>query len=233
MLSKTENHRLDEAEGKWPTLARTILELSEKHEVLPPKFGFTGPTHYQELPKSAEGHFFPKHHMDLKQYEGRWPDYALEATKVMRQSKSGRPVPALGASKPAEFPPATEAFIKDEMYRNLPSTVVDGLKNTEGHWPDYPRALHKAARDYNLVIPFMTLPGPRELWDAARLATPASNLPDVPDLTLRRFALLDLTAAERAEMKLSVTDLTSRDRLRQEYFKRNPDELRRRRPEKP
>jgi hypothetical protein len=62
---------------------------------------------------------------------------------------------------------------------------------------------------------------------------PMSNLPDVPDLTLRRFALLELTAAERADLKLSATDPASRDRLRHEYFRHNPDELRKRRPEKP
>jgi hypothetical protein len=114
------------------------------------------------------------------------------------------------------------------MYRKLPPSVVEGLRGKEGRWPEYPQALHAAARDQNMVIPDMSLPGPRELWENA-----VAYLPEVPDQTLRRFALLELTPEERAKLKLSATDPASRDRLRQKYFEHNPDELRKRRLEKP
>jgi hypothetical protein len=69
----------------------------------------------------------------------------------------------------------------------------------------------------------MSLPGPRDLWDSARLA-----LPEVPGHLLRDFALAELSAEDRARLGLSVADPeASRERLKKAYFKRKPRELER------
>ena len=50
MLSAEEREELNAAEGKWPGLAHAILELSERHPVLPPPGGQDGVTRYRDLP---------------------------------------------------------------------------------------------------------------------------------------------------------------------------------------
>ena len=100
----------------------------------------------------------------------------------------------------------------------------DELKMAEGWWPEYPEKLLKLARDHNLDIPMMRLPGAAELREKLRSV---AELPDLPDRTLREFFVTELSENERAEMHLSLDDPESRDRLRQEFFKRHPKALNR------
>ena len=77
----------------------------------------------------------------------------------------------------------------------------------------------------NRVIPGMSLPGPRELWSNARAA---AALPDVPDRFLAQFAKTELTKEERAALHLGAADPTEKwEILKEEYFKRHPEELQR------
>ncbi len=96
------------------------------------------------------------------------------------------------------------------------------LKNAEGKWPEYPAKLLEVANVHHLEVPLMRLPNADDWQDKVRNA-----LPEVPDRVLRDFALNDLTADERSKLRLSVSDPTSRDRLVQEYFKKNPHEKKR------
>lgn len=225
-LSKEESDQVKKAEGApWPLLARTLVELADKHMVLlpgPP----TGPSHYRDLPdgvrtalplKDVKGMAWKR----LRELDGKWPEFAAEFTAIARQRDIKLPR-QLGPSKPAEFAPPVAAFIERALTPKLTAKEKDDLKAAEGRWPDYPRLLLELARKHNLDVPLMRLPGPKALWDAAR-----ADLPDVPDRTLREFALTELSREERTSLGLSDADPAGRERLKQEFFKKNPRELQR------
>jgi len=232
-LGREDRGRLAGAEGKWPVYARTLMDLSDRYPVLPPKAGETAPTKWDELPKDVKDRLFKEHNKHLGQLnavQGKWPDYALAVTRLAHDGKrdfKGRRVPPLGASRPEQFAPETKAFIEDRLYPVLSEAERRELDSRLGHWPEYPETLHELARKHRLFIPGMSLPGQRRLWESVRYA----DLPELPDVTLRQFALFELTPEDRAALKLSAADPFSRDRLREKYFERHPEELRKRRPQ--
>jgi hypothetical protein len=226
MLADDEKTQLDKAEGKWPQLARTIQELSDRHPVLPPLHGKEVKT-FGDLPPRLREAFhsdkFPKlakHADKLKKFEGSWPRFALEVTMVLRQEKA-QFIPPLGASRADEFPAEVSNFITGELKPKLQPDEIDRLRDAEQRWPDYPKLLLDLAKRHELLIPGMSLPGPRELWENAHAA-----LPELPDRVLNQFAKEELSGQERS--KLGLGDLGAEDRrevLKQEFFKRYPHEL--------
>ena len=71
----------------------------------------------------------------------------------------------------------------------------------------------------------MVLPGPREYWNKFRARS--TNTPDIRDATLSEFVRSELTQEERIQLRLQPFDESARERLKDEYFKRHPDELQR------
>ncbi len=218
MLHYDEKEKLGKAQ-EWPVLALMILELSEKHPVLPPAPGLGRIEKFEQLPPDTK-RSLQKQAKSLEKHPNRWPDYALAVTEVAARNRHN--IRPLGACKPAEFPPDAEAFIKDELLPVLTTGEADRLRQTEGQWPAYPKLLYELAKKYTLVIPGMSLPGPRELWESARTA----GLPEVPDHDLRAF-VCELSHEDLGKLNLSPLDPSSRDRLRQEYFRRHPGDLKR------
>ena len=55
------------------------------------------------------------------------------------------------------------------------------LGKFEEGWPEYPLRIQELADLYYLSVPWQTLPGKRQLWDAYRLPSPtrADGLPEV------------------------------------------------------
>jgi hypothetical protein len=225
MLNAEEKDHLKNTQG-WPALAQTIFDLSEKHPVLPSANGLGPIVRFEQLPVEVrKGMAKPRLEKTgqwtaLVKHEGRWPEYALAFTELATKNKHilSRQV---GACKPAEFPAETEAFIKERLLPTITPVEAERLRLTEDKWPAYPKLLHELAKKYNLVIPGMSLPGPRELWESARTA----SLPEVPDHMLREF-VGELSQEELTNLNLSPMDPSSRDRLRQEFFRRHPKYLR-------
>lgn len=225
MLAPDEVKRLRDAEGVWPLLPHTILDLSSKHPVLPPVHGTLGVIRYLDLPVEvkrlalyrrleAEGKW-----QQLRQVEGKWPDFALAITELLR--KEQKPVRVqLGACRVEDFSPRVQGFLNNELIPALSEDEKAGLKKLEGVWPDYPLYVHELARKHQLSIPEMSLPGPQRLWEGVR-----SGLPEVPDRVLRVFALAELSKEELKSLRISLRDPSSRERLKQAYFRRNPREL--------
>jgi hypothetical protein len=218
-LSDEERDQLKKAEGKWPALPALILELSERHPILPqlPDGGYT---RFQKLPAEVK-RLLPRNRPELVKHENRWPDYALAVHDLLR--REGKTLPKehpLGACKPEHFSALVQAAIKDKLYPQLAAGEKKQLEDADGKWPEYPRLLHELARKHEVALPGLTLPGPRELWESVR-----SALPEVPDHILRDFAVAELSKEERASLQLSSVDPDSRDRLKQAYFKKHPQEL--------
>jgi hypothetical protein len=172
-LTAAEKKKLAQAQtpgGRGPKLTRLLVELSERHPVLPPGPGgrITGP---KDLPPAvrrdlgdriAGAGLGPQ----LADATGHWPDFALVVAKAFAGSPD--PLPPLGASRPEEFPPLVRAFLKEKLEKALTGPEKGRLKKAEGTWPDYPLLLLQLAEKHKLVVPGMSLPGPPELWDGAR-----------------------------------------------------------------
>ncbi len=221
LLDAEERELLKNTEGNWPLFARTLGELADKHPVALPGPA-TGPTRMQDLPRPVAQRLRQDRPLmfRLQNAEGKWPDFALAVHEAARAKGLTLPQP-LGPCKPGQFP-GLVPFLRDKLGPALTADEQKRLAAAEGHWPDYPRALLELSRQHSLQMPGASLPGPQAVWDAARNA-----LPELPDRVLRDFALYDLTAEERAELRLTPADPQGRERLRQEYFKRYPDELQR------
>jgi hypothetical protein len=174
-LDEDEKKRLQQADGgRWPELARTILELSERHPVLPALPGGKIIC-FQDLPGPAKRMVGGRAQLEkrteawqkLKRVEGRWPAWALTFHDLLTVPQR-KQLPPLGASRPGEFSQAVQTFIDKQLLPALKPPARQRLAGAEGKWPEYPRLLLELAHRHNLHVPGMSLPGPRELWDAAR-----------------------------------------------------------------
>jgi hypothetical protein len=90
-LSAAEKGRLRAAEGRWPQLARAILELAERHAVLPPPRWVSLPPN--EFPAPVQAFLkdkllpalTPAERQRLRKAEGRWPQYPRLVLELARQ----------------------------------------------------------------------------------------------------------------------------------------------------
>jgi hypothetical protein len=191
--------------------------------VLPPLPGPNGPNPIvkpeQLLPLTRQWlkNQRPGQGQALTKAQGRWPDYALAVSELAAAQR--HPIQRLGANKPSDFSPEIQDFIKEPLLIKISPVEAQQLGSTESKpWPAYPKLLHELAKKYDLVIPGMSLPGPRELWASAR----AAALPDMPERELRAF-VEGLSHEEKERLKLSPGDPALYDRARPEYFRRNPE----------
>ncbi len=224
-LSHDESDHLKSLEGKWPYYLRTIVDFADKHPVKLPGPA-TGPTSHDTLRKDyrdalpVQKDLLKSQRTALDAGKGKWPDYAIAVTEIVRTRKPE--LTPLGPSKAAEFAGPVKQFLDTTLPAKLTAAEKDELKKVEGKWPEYPTKALELATKHGLEVPLMRLPGAEEWRDKV-----GGALPEVPDHTLREFALNDLTSEERSKLQLSANDPLSRDRLVQEYFKKNPHEKQR------
>jgi hypothetical protein len=226
-LSAEELDRLEKAEGKWPLYTQILVELADKHAVAFPGAA-GGPKLFSDLPKEdrvALERLNPKDLKSLRNSEGKWPEFALRVVEAARRNGIELPRP-LGPSRADEFPPSVRSFIRERLTPVLEADEKERLSRAEGYWPAYPRTLLNLARRHHLWVPGMSLPGPREYWNKFR-AQSADRTPDMPDKMLLEFVKKELSSQERDQLQLQPFNESARERLKEEYFKRHPDELQR------
>jgi hypothetical protein len=221
MLSPQEKSllRLPDGEARRNMVAwlRTVAELAERHPVLAlePKF-----TRRSELPAEYKKALneLPRGQLD-KLSEGKWPDFPVEVTRLHR----ARNVPLktqLGPAAAKEFSADMEHFVAA-----LPVGDREKLKAAEGKWPDYPQALHEAARKNKVVLPDIGLPGDPRFWEFLRRRA-ANPLPVPPEQLLRQFAL-ELNRSDPSGPHLSLQDPHDREIIIRRFLEQNPDWRRR------
>jgi hypothetical protein len=152
----------------------------------------------------------------LKQHEGKWPDYAIAVTELVRGK--GTMPEELGPARLKEMPEAVREFVEKKLLPVLKPHEKEQLKAAEGHWPDYPRALLDLAHAHALTVPVM--PHLPEYLERLR-----QSVTGLPQRILRDFALTELSRKELAELRLDANDPASVERLKQKYFERHPKEL--------
>lgn len=171
LLAPEERQKLRRSEGPGPPFGRTLLELVDRHPPAlpgPP----TGPTRPRDLPREARERLLqvpPAQRKRLNPYLGRWPDYAIEVTRLLRSREAGMPQ-ELGPCRPEAFPPPVQQFLTDKLLPRLTAKEKQRLAAAEGRWPDYPGEVLQLARQHNLQVPGLVLPGPPRYWERLRAA---------------------------------------------------------------
>ncbi len=160
----TELLECHEAVGRgerWFNYVVMLLRLSEKYPTLPRP----GPTGGKLIVSPREllgtGYVIPKEDvLKRRAIVGKWPDFAEEVARTNKDAK----LPPLGPSKPDDFTPAVKEFATVKLPEKLSQPEKDKLKALEGKWPEYPKELLRLAREKNLSVPEVTLPGEPDNW---------------------------------------------------------------------
>jgi hypothetical protein len=183
-------------EREWYKYIRTVLDLSDKHPLLPgPAYPpDKGPRTFETLPKPVQdaidkagtGMLRKRLAKEFQSVQGRWPEYAIGVTEFARLHHVALPE-QLGPSHKAEMPPDVQTAI-DKLAELLKRAAAERgekaeqaqkdvakLKDAEGKWPDYPRTLMELAKQYRQPIPEWTLPR-AEVWERFRANKPARKL---------------------------------------------------------
>jgi hypothetical protein len=220
MLSPQEKAQLRTPDGevRRPMLwLRSVAEISERHPVLAlePKYTRRSelPAEYKKaLDELSRG---PARERINKLPEGKWPDYPIEVTELLRARKVSLKS-QLGPATAKEISPDVERFVQ-----SLQSLEKEKLKAVEGKWPEYPQMLHELAHKKKIVLPDLGLPGDPRIWDALRRRAP-NPLPVPPEHLLRQFAL-ELNQSEPDSPHLSLQDPHDREIIIRRFLEQNPD----------
>jgi hypothetical protein len=160
-----------------------------------------------------------------------WPNFASAVADLAARKSNKGPLPhELWPTQKRDLSEPVKQFL-DDLDKRLSLAEKLYLKEKEGRWPDYPNAIQKLARERGLVVPWQTLPPPRDFWEPYRAPAPPEPVPaELASQRLREFTFLELNARERAALRVSYLDPLSWARLKREYFHRNPEELLKPRP---
>jgi hypothetical protein len=223
LLTNEERTQLEAAEGQGVVFVRTLLELTDEHAVALPGSAVR-PVLPRDLPPALRQHV----QKDRSEPEwrkvwaarGRNPEFALAVQDAARKHRITAP-PLTGLpSRLAEFDGPTREVLVQQLWPQLSGQEKDRLRNLEGQWPDYPRELVELLHHRQLRIPGMTLPpGAPAFWDQL-----AVTLPEVPVPVLREFAGQQ-PPGEADSLPSSLWDISTRERLKEAYYRRNPARL--------
>jgi hypothetical protein len=218
VLSDNDKKRLKDAEGKWPQFGKVLRDLIEKHPLTLPG-PTTGISTHQALPGSVQrklrelkGPKKQEEREKLRNHLGKWPDYAIAVTELIRRWDPPMPE-ELGPAKLTQFSSELQQFVKTKLTSALNDDEKKQLTDADGKWPELPQTIQKLSLKYHLPIPGLPLPGPHEFWDRLKVAST-----DVPTPELQNFAKYQLSQKERSEMKLGFGDPESMHRLKQAYL---------------
>jgi hypothetical protein len=162
-------HSTAERENTWAWYGLYVYQLSARHPYLPEsdnaKLMMTElndlPEPYARVFKKKDGTWRIK-----QSTVGKWPDFPLEVVKDVSFLKFLPPNPPLGPARLSDFKPAVREFATKELFPKLSGDEKGALQRLEGKWPDYPQRFVQYARQHDLSVPGVTLPGPPKKWDA-------------------------------------------------------------------
>jgi hypothetical protein len=175
---KMEEHRELEraASNSWAEHAQKLSELAARHPILVPPSERVGVVSFAD-PIFPEGYGRPfmgrggrgregEGRRMPRELQGRWPNFALEVERLIRNRKLPPLDRPLGPCRQEEFVKEVSKFIDEEL-RTDPAAAKK-LDEATGKWPDYPFAVMQLAKEKGLRVPGTYLPGGKELWEKAK-----------------------------------------------------------------
>ena len=105
---------------------------------------------------------------ELRELQGRWPNFALELDRVAKARKVALPDKPLGPCKPGAFIKDVQDFIDKELRTD--AAAAKKLDEAQGKWPEYPQAVMQLAKEKKQRVPGTFLPGSKEFWERAKAA---------------------------------------------------------------
>ncbi len=153
----------------WYDYGRQTFNLVRKYEgfLLPePAESKLMYLDFGDLPPGLNKLGDPRMRKKLAQYFGKWPDFPLELHDELKTlpSKFG-PGPPLGPAKASDFKEPVKMFWEKELLPKLSGQERGGLRMLENRWPEYPREFVRLARQHDLSVPGVTLPGSPRKWN--------------------------------------------------------------------
>ncbi|HTU22950.1 MAG TPA: hypothetical protein VMG10_33235 [Gemmataceae bacterium] len=163
-LTPDEKRQYNAALGRWPEFPGTVKELAKKHPVLPPLHKPI--VRFEDLPDRAKVEAGSKPSWErredawkqLRQVEGKWPEWALRFHSFLSKPQRQR-MPPLGASRPEDFPANVRDFLKKPLKQKVSKQEWKELHSLQGKWPEYPLNLLRLAEKHKLEVPGLSLPG--------------------------------------------------------------------------
>jgi hypothetical protein len=157
----------EESDGwAWYAYGREVVAITRKYErfLLPepadPKMRYDD---FRDLPSPfAKVIERPGLKKKLSPHVGKWPDFPLELHDELRMIKG---LPPLGPAKASDFKEPIRTFWEKELSPKLTGQERGGLRMLENRWPEYPRRFLELARNHDLSVPGLTLPGSPRRWD--------------------------------------------------------------------
>jgi hypothetical protein len=155
--------------NEWAWYGKAVYELTRRHEVLPEPAVGEPITDYSQLKAAAQ--FFQRSTRAQKTtlvYQGKWPEFALAVHNFAAAEKGDKlpPLPPLGPAKVADFKEPVREFWEKELSPKLTQAERNHLRSLEGRWPEYPREFVQLARQHDLSVPGVMLPGMLRKWEA-------------------------------------------------------------------
>jgi len=164
-LELRASHDAAKKDGYWFSYGACLLRMAEKHPALPRPRNESAaivrivqlpPEWMRGLPKDGK-----KNRLDGN--VGRWPDFVLEVQRL--HTKPDTKLTPLGPTKPGESEESFDKFLVEQLLPKLSDDQKKKLANLEGKWPKYTEEAMNLARDKNLSVPKLTLPGPPKEWE--------------------------------------------------------------------
>jgi hypothetical protein len=207
-LPASDRQRI-EAAGDWRQRLEVVKELREREWI-------------SRLPRTQQDQLrsLPEKERKARIASLRQEQHQRQREALQLPSKGGR------RDRPIKFndlPADIQTFVKTSLMPLLTDAEKKRLKDAEGKpWSSYKGVLNELLQKYRTKFPKKPPALPGVLPDGAR-----SALPEVPDRTLFPFLMKELTHQERQRLRLTLGDAEGRERVKQEFFKRHPRELRR------